>query len=473
MSEQFAPGELEHAESLIRKYAVAGPRYTSYPTAVEFHSGFGEAEWRDALREDQRRWEGESAPAASLYFHLPYCRTLCYFCACNKVISLDRSVLEPYLVTLRKELLAYRELLDNRMLPIEQLHWGGGSPNYLSADDIVRLQEYTLEVFPETLPDGDISVELDPRTTTSDQIDALRRTGFNRVSLGVQDFDPRVQEAVNRIQSFEQTSALVDECRAAGFGGVNIDLIYGLSFQTVDGFRRTIDRVLEIRPDRVALYGYAHVTWLQKVQKTLERGDLPTPDERIKIFTAALKQFTDAGYIYIGLDHFALPKDSLSVALETGKLNRNFMGYTSHRGARIYGFGASAISSLPRAFAQNTKEIAAYQTGVMAGSLPVERGLARTREDELRGEIIESLLCMGSVDIPRIERDYAIEFESHFASTLSALKEFETDGLLIRDSLSLRVTAIGRLFARNIAMTFDAYLQKHREAEKRVFSQAI
>jgi len=469
----LTPSDISRARSLVGKYAGAGPRYTSYPTAVEFTPEFGPVEWEEHVRQDSALWSSDLNATASLYFHIPFCRELCYFCACNKVVTHDHSVTEPYLKALERELQLYRRALGEKMLPVEQLHRGGGSPNYLSAEQIRRLVRSIAVAFPQIDREGDISIELDPRTTTPEQVVALRESGFNRVSLGVQDFDSRVQEAVHRIQPFEMTRDLVERCRAHGFGGVNIDLIYGLSFQTVESFSRTIDRVLEIRPDRVALYGYAHVTWLQKVQKTLERGDLPAPEERIRIFFTALEKFVAAGYEYIGLDHFALPHDELSTALANGKLNRNFMGYTTHRGARLYGFGASAISSLPQAYAQSVKDVREYQDCVGRGVFPTERGVRKSADDTIRGDVIEAILCKGQLSYEEFECQAKSRFEHYFADQSESLEDLELDGLIVRNPDGLQLTPLGRIFARNVAMLFDAYLRKHRQSEKRVFSQTV
>jgi oxygen-independent coproporphyrinogen-3 oxidase len=301
---------------------------------------------------------------------------------------------------------------------IEQIHWGGGSPNFLKPDEMQMLHAECLQSFGGLAPDADVSVEIDPRTTSEAHLEKLAQLGFNRVSLGVQDFDPAVQRLVNRIQPFELTERIVRTARDVGFSGVNIDLIYGLPLQTAEGFSRTVDKVLELRPERVALYGYAHVTWIKKVQKALERAHLPTPAERIEIFLAAIRRFADAGYRHIGMDHFALPSDSLSQALDTGRLNRNFMGYSTHRGARLIGMGVSAISSLPSCYAQNVKDLTVYQERITSGLLATERGLLRTVEDQLRGEVIEAILCQGRLDIPTFDARWGCRFMQKFADGL-------------------------------------------------------
>ena len=469
--------DIAKLDELCQRYAVQGPRYTSYPTAIEFHAGVDAERWRAAVIRDLK-----SAPATdvgrlplSLYVHLPFCKSLCYFCACNKIISQDESVVEPYLQLLFREMELYRELLDEvgRDFEVEQLHWGGGTPNYLSPEQMVRLQLHTRKLFPTFGADADISAELDPRHCTQEHLDVLRDTGFNRVSFGVQDFAEEVQQSINRIQPYEMTSRLVEWVRERNFSSVNIDLIYGLPAQTLEGFVETVKQILSIRPDRIALYGYAHVTWTVKVQKALERKHLPTPPERIQIFLRALSLFNEAGYRYIGMDHLALPEDSLSTALDTGRLNRNFMGYSSHRGTSILGFGVSSISSTDGAFAQNTKSMELYREHVTKGIVPVERGYERSDEDRLRGEVIETIMCQGDLDVRAFAARWQIDFWEHFGAVWAGLEGFAADGLIELSPQRVRLTTLGKLFARNIAMLFDAYLEMHRERQKPVFSQAV
>ncbi len=454
---------------LIEKYSTSGPRYTSYPTAVEFHSGFDSAEWMQTLESD--REIRKSTDGFSLYFHIPFCPSLCYFCACNKVITRDESVTEPYLSAVRNELAMYRSLVGD--VPVEQIHWGGGTPNFLSPESMRRLHGDCLAAFPTLTADADVSIEVDPRTCSDAHIRTLVDLGFNRLSMGVQDFDARVQSLVNRVQPFELTKRVSDEARALGIQSVNVDLIYGLPDQSVDGFRKTIEQILEIRPDRIALYGYAHVTWLKKVQKALEKAHLPTPSERVAIFLEALRMLTEAGYEYIGLDHFALPNDSLSLARRSGKLNRNFMGYSTHRGARLIGIGPSAISTFPEAFAQNTKDVALYQAGMGEKRFVTERGLRRSIDDQIRGDVIESILCLGTLDLKDFQTKWRYDFWSYFAHVLPTFDSFFRDGLLEYSSDSITLSPFGHLFSRNIAMAFDAYLSGHKASSRPVFSQAV
>ena len=461
-------------EGLIAKYAVSGPRYTSYPTAVEFTNSFTKADWLSCLAEEFAA--GSSAGGVSLYVHLPFCKSLCYFCACNKVITKDRSVTGPYLAALDREFELYQRNFESagvsQVPAAGQFHWGGGTPNFLTPEEMKLVFRSAVDRF-NLASDADVSIEVDPRTTTNDQVEVLAELGFNRISLGVQDFDPAVQEAINRVQSVECTEQVVEWARSAGFGSVNIDLIYGLPLQHPANFRRTIDQVMAIRPERIALYGYAHVTWLTKVQRTLEREHLPSPQERIGLFLDAVDQLTAAGYVHIGMDHFALPGDGLSLALASGSLNRNFMGYSTIRGSRLLGFGASSISSLGNSFAQNTKDITEYQNKMAAGEFAVERGLARSYDDQLRGDLIELLMCQGRISINDFENKWRIDFFKYFAASATELEVLMADGLVAFDRQTITVTPLGRFFQRNIAMIFDAYLTQHRSGPKKVFSQAL
>lgn len=464
--------------SLLPRYVGSAPRYTSYPTAVEFSGDVTRDIWLEELQaseigsNDKSVNRSRSTKGLSLYFHLPFCHSLCYFCACSKVITRDYSMVEPYLQALCAEVDSYGSIIS-RNAPVEQIHWGGGTPNFFNSIDMKRLMEKTIQIFPNLLSDADISVELDPRTTSRQQLEALKELGINRISLGVQDFRPEVQQAVNRIQPYEMTRDLIEDAREIGLGGVNVDLIYGLPNQTVVGFLETIDQIISIKPDRIALYGYAHVTWIKKVQKALERAHLPTAAERIEIFTAAIEKLCGAGYEHIGMDHFALPEDSLTMALRNGTLNRNFMGYTTHEGASVIGFGASAISSLPTAFAQNIKDVKSYQQQVLDTGFAIEKGLIRTVDDQMRGEVIESLLCGGEVNFKRFNQRWECSFEREFASELLALKRFEEDGLIRLKEDGVALTDFGRILARNVAVVFDAYIENHRAKSNPIFSQAI
>lgn len=435
---------------LILRYSKNLPRYTSYPTALQFQP-FSEEKWRRELKEYLN--ETPAAPV-SIYCHLPFCRSLCYFCACNKVIAKDRSGVEPYLQTLETEIRITRELLGGEAPPILQLHWGGGSPNFLTPEEMTRLYQTIRRAFPNIKEEADISAELDPRTTTRDQLKTLRELGFNRISLGIQDFDAKVQKAVNRLQSFESTEALCTEARSFGFKGINIDLIYGLPLQTLTGFQKTVELVSRLRPDRIALYGYAHVTWIKKTQKVFDKMPLPDPNERIALFQSALSYFTAEGYDYIGMDHFALPSDSLFSAKKSGTIHRNFMGYSTHPTNALLGFGVSAISTLPAAFMQNNRSLKAYTTKLSQESLPCERGLRRSWEDRWRAALIEQIMCRGQVDFLHFQEDWGVDIWPLFAqrAALAMIK----DGLIEVSPSTLGVTPLGRFFLRNIAALADA-----------------
>ncbi|MCB0358986.1 MAG: oxygen-independent coproporphyrinogen III oxidase, partial [Bdellovibrionales bacterium] len=408
-----------------------------------------------------------------LYLHIPFCKSLCYFCACTKVITRDRSPVAPYLSSLEAELRHYADFLGTRR-ELSQIHYGGGSPSYLTEDEVARIQEQCIAAFPRLAEHAELSIELDPRTTSPALVRRLSTLGFNRVSFGVQDFDPEVQHTINRKQSFEETAALCDAAREAGFSGVNVDLIYGLPGQTTHSFERTLEQVLELLPDRVALYGYAHVTWLKKVQRALERAHLPSPEERLELFLLGIHRFIDAGYRYIGMDHFARENDSLSRALDDGTINRNFMGYTTQREADVLGVGMSAISSFQHGFSQNNKALLEYQSLLAEGALPFERGLLTTREDRMRADAIHRVLCGGVIDGPDFERMWGTDFRELIVCSPDVVEAFQRDGLIACSSERLEVTPfLGRVFMRNIAMLFDARLSNHLAKSNPVFSQTV
>jgi oxygen-independent coproporphyrinogen III oxidase len=459
---------MQNLENLIQKYSGRTPRYTSYPTAVEFHSGIGNKDWIKALQEN---FTASEKKRVALYLHLPFCKTLCYFCACNKNISQDYSPVSSYLESLFAELNSYRWLGSN--VEVEQFHWGGGTPNFLTPEDSKKVFQACTEIFPKFSSDADISVEVDPRTLLKEHLDVYRELGFNRISAGVQDFSEAVQVAVNRIQPHAMTKEMVDYAREIGFSSINMDLIYGLPEQTEDSFRDTIDKVIELSPERIALYGYAHVTWKKKVQTTFRRFYLPTPELRIKLFLIALEKLENAGYVYIGMDHFARPDDSLAIASKNGKLNRNFMGYSTHRGADVLGFGVSAVSSLQNIYVQNETDLQKYQKQVLQEGLAVCRGVKRSVDDQMRGEVIEEILCNGVVDFKNFSSTWNLDFKEFFADNLQSLNTVVADDLVELSSDKLIVTDLGKFFYRNIASVFDAYLSKHLESSKPVFSQSV
>ena len=448
---------LQFDPDLLRRYDRPGPRYTSYPTAPRFHDGFGEAELREACLASN----GDPIPRRlSLYVHIPFCTSPCFYCGCNRIITRDKSRAEGYLARLYREIDLTAQLFD-RDREVIQLHFGGGTPNFLTP---VQLREVVDTLRSQFRFSGvrqrDISIELDPRFVDADDIAQLADIGFNRASFGVQDFDPAVQQAVNRIQSVEETRAVVDACRANGFRSVNVDLIYGLPKQTAAGFTRTLEIVGDMRPDRVAVYSYAHLPNLFKAQRQIDEADLPDPAAKLGLLQLAIERLGAAGYDYIGMDHFALPDDELSIARKRGGLHRNFMGYTTHADSDLVGLGVSAISHVGDTYSQNPRDVAAWQVALDQGKLPVFRGMWLDVDDQLRADLIQSLMCRGEIPVAALERRHAIDFHDYFADALERLQPLAEDGLVRFDSDRIEVTSRGRLLLRNIAMCFDRYLDQ-------------
>jgi oxygen-independent coproporphyrinogen-3 oxidase len=452
---------------LLRRYNVPGPRYTSYPTAPSWKESLDAGSYERILEESS---SAESPAPLSLYFHLPFCERLCYFCGCTVVITGTHHGPEnPYMETLQREIDWAAERLGGADREVVQLHWGGGTPTYSSPELLARLGKRIRERF-RFAPDAEIGVEIDPRVTTPAHLEALAALGFNRLSMGVQDFDPEVQVAINRIQPFEATRDLVRAARALGFPSVNVDLIYGLPYQTADRFARTIDRVLDIAPDRLAVYSYANVPWMKKHQSVLEKH-LPDEATKLSIFLTALERFTEAGFEYIGMDHFARPDDELARARRDRTLHRNFQGYTTKAGTDLVGFGMSAIGSIGNWYVQNRRELPAYRADVDARGAATFRGARLTPDDRLRRTVIERLMCHGVVRKREIEREFGIRFDQEFAAALERLEPCRADGLVALTADEVRATALGRLFLRNLAMPFDAYLES--APEKPVFSRTV
>ncbi len=434
---------------LVKKYNVAGPRYTSYPPATKFTDALKWPTLAEQILENNR-----TERDLSLYFHIPFCETLCWYCGCTTVITLNHGQGTTYLDYLEKEVAQMSTLLNPRR-KVVQLHWGGGSPTFLQPDEIRRLGEIIHRHF--TFADSfEAGVEVDPRRLNRDHIVALREVGFNRASLGVQDFDPKVQEAVHRIQPREMTEQVLGWVRELGFSSVNFDLIYGLPHQTVESFNRTLDIVLSLEPDRLAVFSYAHVPWVKPAQKILEHKVLPTPEVKLDLLKSVIERLTEGGrYIYIGMDHFARPGDELAVAQSRKQLQRNFQGYSTHGGADIYGFGMSSISQIPDAYWQNEKELPQYYAPLDAGQVPLARGYLVTDEDKIRRETIMRVMCDLSLDYAAMSQRLGMNFASHFERELESLSGFEADGLVRRSPTGMEVTDTGRLFIRNIAMCFD------------------
>jgi oxygen-independent coproporphyrinogen-3 oxidase len=451
---------------LLHRYNVPGPRYTSYPTAPVWRESFLPHDYEGILAASG---EGDAAAPLSLYVHLPFCETLCFFCACTVVITSNHVVEEPYLELVEKEIdwVAERAGADKRELV--QLHWGGGTPTYLSPAHISRLAEKLRRSF-RFAADAEVGVEVDPRVTTPAHLEALSRAGFNRLSMGVQDFDPDVQRSINRIQPFEDTRDLVRAARGMGFESVNVDLIYGLPLQTPASFRSTIERILDIAPDRLAVYSYANVPWLKKHQRLLE-AKLPSEQEKFEIFRTALALLAGAGYEYIGMDHFARPDDELARARRNRTLHRNFQGYTTKAGTDLVGLGVSAIGAIGDSFVQNQRQLADYRRAVETEGAATFRGFRLSFDDRVRREVIGDLLCHGVVVFSEIENAFGIDFRNYFAAALEGLAGCVADGLVEISDTGIVATPLGRVFLRNLAMPFDAYLAA--QMEKPVFSRTL
>ena len=464
------PQTLAFSADLLRRYDRPGPRYTSYPTAPQFHAGFGERE----LREVATASNGDPIPRRlSLYVHVPFCESPCFYCGCNRIITRDKARGEAYLARLYREIALTAGLFD-RDREVIQLHFGGGTPNFLSPAQLRDVVDTLRSHFRfSDAADRDISIELDPRFVDADDIAALGKIGFNRASFGVQDFDPAVQEAVNRIQSVEQTRAVIDACRANGFRSVNVDLIHGLPNQAPEGFARTLDTVAQMRPDRVAVYGYAHMPHLFKPQKQLDASLLPSGETKLALLQLAIEKLTAAGYLYIGMDHFALPDDELALAQARGGLHRNFMGYTTHADSDLIGLGVSAISHIGDSFSQNPRDLPSWQAALDEGRLPVFRGMRMNEDDQLRADLIQQLMCQGEIPVAALERRYAIDFAEYFALALDRLAPLAEDGLVRVEEQRIVVTSRGRLLLRNIAMCFDHYLDQPATVATPRFSRAI
>ena len=441
---------------LVEKYDRPGPRYTSYPTAPQFHSAFAEDDYRAAAERSNR----VALPKPlSVYVHIPFCRSLCYYCACNKIITHNTERAAEYLDWLKQEIQVQGALFDETRR-MTQLHLGGGTPTYLSnaqLGDLMTALDSAFHFAP--VEEREFSLEVDPRTVTPAQIHELHALGFNRLSFGVQDFDPDVQKAVNREQSEEQVFELVQAARDAGFQSISVDLIYGLPLQTVASFDTTLDKIIALRPDRLATYSYAHLPELFKAQRLIRPEDMPPPERKIELLELTIRRLTAAGYVYIGMDHFALPEDELTLAKENGTLQRNFQGYSTHADCDMIGLGITSIGKVGDSYSQNVKETAQYQARLESGRLPVMRGYRLNDDDRLRRDVINTLMCHGRLDFAEIESRHDIVFNEYFADALEQLDEMERDGLVAIQANGLEVLPAGRLMMRNMAMAFDAYLK--------------
>jgi len=445
--------------ALLARYDKSGPRYTSYPTAVQFHPGFDEQAYRAQAAATNR---GEGRPL-SLYVHLPFCARLCFYCACNKIVTKNRSRAAPYLERLHEEIALQGALFDPART-VDQLHWGGGTPTFIADDEMRALMRATREHFRLRDDDrGEYSIEVDPREVRPGTLALLRELGFNRLSLGVQDFDPKVQAAVNRIQSEEQTLGVLREARALGFRSINMDLIYGLPHQTVASFTRTLETVIAASPDRLSVFNYAHLPELFMPQKRIRAEDLPSPQAKLDILQATIERLTASGYEYIGMDHFARPDDELAVAQRSGSLYRNFQGYSTHADCDLVGLGITAIGKIGDTYSQNVRTLEEYDARIDAGRLAVFRGIELDADDRLRRDVITGLICHFTLDIPAVERTHGIRFAEYFAPELATLAGMAEDGLVALSPGRIDVLPAGMLLVRNVCMVFDKYLRRQQE----------
>lgn len=458
------PMSLSQAEfdlDLVRRYDRSGPRYTSYPTADRFVEAFDAEAYRSWAA---RRNIGGVQRPLSLYVHLPFCRSLCFYCACNKIVTRDAAKAARYLDYLAREIRMQAALFrdDPRVV---QMHWGGGTPTYYSTEQLAALWRALAASF-ALAPDGEYSIEVDPRTVGPRDIERLRELGFNRVSVGVQDFDPAVQAAVHREQNPRETIAAIETARRCGFASVNVDLVYGLPRQTLMGFNATLARVLAARPDRIALYNYAHIPALFKAQRHIRQEELPSPETKLKLLALAVRRFTDAGYLYIGMDHFALPDDALAVAQRQGRLHRNFQGYSTCPDADLVGLGVSAIGAIGPTYSQNHRALKDYYACLEQGELPILRGIELSADDLARRAVIQALMCHFAVSKEAIEIAYLLRFDSYFATELEELRQLEREGLVALEDGWITVTPKGRPLVRILCMVFDRYLRHEREVRR-------
>ena len=450
---------------LIRRYDLAGPRYTSYPTAVQFNRQVGTFDLLHALRDSRK-----ALRPLSLYVHIPFCANICYYCACNKVITKDRGRAVPYLQRLEQEIQLIACHLDPNQ-KVEQLHFGGGTPTFLSHDELRHLMARLRRHF-NLLDDdsGDYSIEIDPREADWSTMGLLRELGFNRVSIGLQDLDPAVQRAVNRLQSLEETRAVIEAARTLQFRSISIDLIYGLPKQTPDNFARTVDEVINLQPDRISVFNYAHLPERFMPQRRINSNDLPAPAEKLQMLQRSIEQLTAAGYRYIGMDHFALPDDELAIAQEESTLQRNFQGYTTHGHCDLIGLGVSAISQIGDLYCQNSSDLNHYQNALGDTQLATSRGLLCNQDDRLRREVIQQLICNFSLEFAVIEQAFNIDFRGYFADLWPQLQTMAEDGLIKLDNERISVLPVGRLLVRSVCMVFDGYLEQQNSQR---FSRVI
>ena len=445
--------KLEWDEALLAKYNISGPRYTSYPTALEFSEDYQSSEYISCLSELKQD------KSLSLYIHIPFCQNICYYCACNKIITKDKGKAEKYVEYLIKEIkMVAAKVGDN---PLRQIHWGGGTPTYLSIEQITAIMQAIRDSFDVPNEEStEISIEIDPRAIPIEDIKPLAKLGFNRMSMGVQDFNPEVQKAVNRVQSFEMTHDMIIEARKYGFKSINLDLIYGLPLQTKETFEKTLNQVIEISPDRISVFNYAHLPHRFKPQRRINGDQLPSAGEKLAIFQYIIENLQDNGFLYIGMDHFAKPTDELAIAQKDGCLHRNFQGYTTHEEYELIGVGVSSIGSINGHYHQNVREIDEYYSLLDENKLPSWRGVAVNLDDLLRKAVIFDLICHFELDIKQYERKHSLDFVEYYATELKMLEAFEKDDLVTISEDKITVTNRGRLLIRNICMVFDAYMNE-------------
>ncbi|WP_370584093.1 oxygen-independent coproporphyrinogen III oxidase [Motiliproteus sp. SC1-56] len=451
---------------LIRRYDLSGPRYTSYPTAIQFDPDLS----AEQLVGKGQETADASAPL-SLYLHIPFCTHVCYYCACNKVITRNKKKAQPYLEQLYREMETLSEWYAGDRV-VNQLHWGGGTPTFINDDQMRELTDRLRRHFRLRDDDqGDYSIEIDPREADAERMKVIRELGFNRVSLGVQDIDPKVQEAVNRLQPTSLSEEIIGAAREEGFRSVNIDLIYGLPHQSIDSFGRTVEKIIEMSPDRLSVFNYAHMPDRFRSQKHINEEDLPVPADKLIILENTINQLLAAGYVYIGMDHFAKPEDELAIAQRNGQLHRNFQGYTTHSDCDLVAMGVSAISQIGDVYYQNEHDLKLYQDRIDQDAQAIKRGVILNADDRIRRRVITQLICHFELDPAQIEREFNLDFDRYFAKEQELLRQFAEDGLLVREGRRIKVTPAGRLLIRRICMTFDAYIPQHEAG--RTFSRII
>ena len=447
----------------FNKYSKPGPRYTSYPTALEFNEDFSYEAYLKYLE--------EGTDQISLYIHLPFCRSACYFCGCNVVFTSKEEKLSAYIEYLKKEIDILAKHLDTNREVI-QFHFGGGTPTFYQAFELDEIVSYVKSVFPNWSKEAEISCEIDPRFFNEDQMKVFKKHGFNRISFGVQDFDPKVQQEIHRIQPYDLTKEAVDLARKYGINSINVDLIYGLPYQTFESFKKTLSEAFTLGPDRLAVFNYAHVPWLKKTMRKFDETTLPSPDVKLQIFQYTIDFFESNGYKMVGMDHFAKPEDELFGAIAKGELHRNFQGYTTKGGANLVGIGLTSIGEGSHYYAQNTKDMKVYEACIDEGKLPFERGVGLSEDDYLRKAVIMELMANFSIDIKRVEKEHNIDFNSYFADALEALQEFAEADLMTITEDKISVGTTGTLLIRNIAMPFDAYMHQYG-GNKKSFSKTV